>query len=602
MFTPIIDIFRYLKMFQNYLGRRIYIIFFLSLLAALSEGFGIVMLFPLFETLDGLAIAPSEGINKYLFDFLNYFGLADSVSKIILVITIAFLMKGLVTFFSMGFNAFLIGQLLKELKGSLFDRYTLMSYGYYTSKDTGHFTNLINEQPTKAIEAFKQLTLCVGQIVNTIVLMVLAFFMTLAFGLMALLVGFLLLLIFSVLNSYVRELSRISARENGVLTRWLIQMLQGYKYLNATGQSMLLKINIMDSVGRLVSAQVKAGIASAFTSSVREPIAVVFIMAVVLIQLLVLEQKIEPILVSIVLFYRAFNAVMAVQGGFQNTFLNIGSMELVNQEFINQKKHQDSDGEINAPPLSESIRFNNVSFRYTSQNENVLDKMSIVFPVKESIAIVGESGAGKSTLADLIALLHQPQHGEVLIDGVSGHQIHKSSWRSQIGYVSQETVIFDDTIANNICMWKGDYTNDKDLMGEIKDAAKRANILDFIKTLPNGFESLVGEHGVLLSGGQRQRLFIARELFRKPSLLILDEATSALDSSSEKKIQQSIESLKGTITVIIIAHRLSTIRNVDLIYLLQNGQIIESGTFDALMEDNTSHFKKLATMQSLENI
>ena len=156
-------------MFQNYLGRRIYIIFFLSLLAALSEGFGIVMLFPLFETLDGLAIAPSEGINKYLFDFLNYFGLADSVSKIILVITIAFLMKGLVTFFSMGFNAFLIGQLLKELKGSLFDRYTLMSYGYYTSKDTGHFTNLINEQPTKAIEAFKQLTLCVGQIVNTIV-------------------------------------------------------------------------------------------------------------------------------------------------------------------------------------------------------------------------------------------------------------------------------------------------------------------------------------------------------------------------------------------------------------------------------------------------
>jgi len=296
----------------------------------------------------------------------------------------------------------LIGDLLKKLKGFLFDKYSQMSYGYYASKDTGHFTNLINEQPTKAIDAFRQLTTFSGQLINTIVLMTLAFFMTWIFGLMALSVGILLLILFMSLNSYVRKLSRINAKENGILTRWLIQMLQAFKYLTATNQTALLRKNIINSISKLTATQVKAGVAAAFTQSVREPIAVVFIVIIVFIQILIMQENLEPILVSIVLFYRALNATLAVQSGFQGTFQHIGSMEMVDNEFTEQDKNQSVDGNVLIEDFLYSIEFNNVSFKYAGSESNIISGLTMNFPVKKSIAIVGESGAGESTLADLL--------------------------------------------------------------------------------------------------------------------------------------------------------------------------------------------------------
>ncbi len=600
MSSSILDIIKYTKMFQDYLGLRIYLIFFLGLFAALSEGFGILLLLPLLESLDGtMAYEDLSGINKFAIDFINLIGIEDSTSGIILLITIAFIIKGLVTFIALGFSAYLIGKLLRELKFRLFDNYSHMTYGYYSSKNTGHFTNLINEQPIKALEAFRQLTTFGGQLVTTVVLMSIAFFMTWKFGLMAFGVGVVLLLIFMRLNNYVRNLSRITASENGILTRWLIQTLQAFKYLTTTAQTSLLRKNIIKSIDTLTGNQVKSCIAAAFTQSIREPIAVVFIMMVVFIQIYIFQSEVTPILVSIVLFYRALNATLAVQSGFQGTFQHIGSMELVHQEFIRQKNNQAKDGSKILNTLEKSIVLENISFRYENKEKNVLEDISMHINAKESIAIVGESGSGKSTLVDLISLMHTPTNGKIFIDGTNGNDISKHSWRSQLGYVSQETIIFDDTIANNICMWRGDYSNDKNLFTKIREVAKQANILDFIDSLDDGFNSMVGDRGVLLSGGQRQRLFVARELFRKPNLLILDEATSALDSESEKEIQKSIDNLKGKITVIAIAHRLSTIKNVDLIYVLKDGRIIESGSYTDLTKDDKSNFSKMIEFQSL---
>ena len=598
--SSIFDIIKYTKMFQDYLGLRIYLIFFLGLFAALSEGFGILLLLPLLESLDGTMVYEDlSGINKFIIDFINFIGISDSTVGIILLITIAFILKGLITFAALGYSAYLIGKLLRELKFRLFDNYTLMTYGYYSSKDTGHFTNLINEQPTKSLEAFRQLTTFGGQLVTTIVLMSIAFVMTWRFGLMAFGVGIILLIIFMSLNNYVRNLSRITASENGILTRWLIQTLHAFKYLTATGQTPLLRRNIIKSIDTLTQNQVKSGIAAAFTQSIREPIAVVFIMMVVFIQIYIFNSKITPILVSIVLFYRALNATLAVQSSFQGTFQHIGSMELVNQEFIRQKNNQTEDGLETIETLDKDIVLEDISFSYEGKEKHVLEGISLRIGAKQSVAIVGESGSGKSTLVDLITLMHTPSNGRMYIDGIDGKDISKHSWRSQLGYVSQETIIFDDSIANNICMWKGDYNNDKKLFAKIRKAAKQANILEFIDTLEHGFDSMVGDRGVLLSGGQKQRLFVARELFRKPNLLILDEATSALDSESEKEIQKSIDNLKGKITVIAIAHRLSTIKNVDLIYVLKDGKLIESGSYSDLTNDKESNFSKMIELQSL---
>jgi ABC-type multidrug transport system fused ATPase/permease subunit len=599
LFNPIFDVVRYIKMYQIYLGFRMYLIYVLGIVASFLEGIGIIMLLPLLQSLDeGNDLKNSEGIlNQSIYKLINFLGFTDSILSILILICIAFVLKGVVTFFSHGLTAILTGELLKEIKMKLFELYSKMSYSYFTSKNTGDLINLINEQPTKALEAFRQLAWLGSYLLNTIVLMSLAFIITFSFGIMALGLGILILILFLKMNSYVQNLSRIAAHENGTLTKWLIQSLHGFKYLISTNQINSLKKYVNNSISILTSTQIKSGVAGAFTQSVREPIAVLFIMVIVYVQIFILNLSLEPILVSIVLFYRALNSTLAVQSAFQTTFQNIGSMELVHEEFLNQRKHQFNNGNKLIGKFEKQITINNVTFNYDDSLRGV-NNISLNIPFKSSIAIVGESGSGKTTLVDLITLTHQQQKGDIIIDGTNSREINQSSWKKQIGYVSQDTIIFDDTIANNISMWQ-DNLNDKETYNKLRNAAKKANILNFIESLEKGFNTVVGDRGILLSGGQKQRIFIARELFRNPNILILDEATSALDSESEKNIQDSIESLKGKITVIIIAHRLSTIKKVDNIYLLDKGKIIEKGSYDDLKNDKNSKFSEIVELQLL---
>ena len=601
IFRPIYDILRYLKIYQFFLGARMYLIYALSSIASFFEGIGILMLLPLLQSLEG-PVNENEingGVNEILYKLIDALGLSNSVTSILLLISVAFILKAIITFFALGYNAFLIGKLLQEIKIKLFNLYSKMSLNYYSSKNTGDLINIINEQPTKSVEAFKQLTLLGSHLINTIILMTIAFSMTLSFGIMALILGIFLLILFLKMNAYVQNLSRIAAKENGILNKWLIQTLHGFKYLISTSQIRKLEEYINNSISILTSTTIKSGVAGAFTQSVREPIAVVFIMIIVYVQLFVFGLRLEPILVSIALFYRALNSTLAVQSAFQGTFQHIGSMELVYNEFQSQEKNQIIEGKKVIKNFHTEILLDNISFRYSNSAKNTLEKISLKIPNKTSIAIVGESGSGKTTLVDIISLINKPSNGSLRIDGVDSLDINGNKWRENIGYVSQDTIIFDDTIANNISMWNTnpEANNDKQKLAII-NAAKQANIFEFIQTLPQGINTRVGDRGILLSGGQKQRLFIARELYRRPKVLILDEATSSLDSESEKYIQNSIESLHGQITLIIIAHRLSTIKNVDIIHLIDNGKLIVSGTYDQLIK-NESKFKRLVDLQKL---
>jgi ABC-type multidrug transport system fused ATPase/permease subunit len=277
----------------------------------------------------------------------------------------------------------------------------------------------------------------------------------------------------------------------------------------------------------------------------------------------------------------------------------IGSVEMVVDEFDSVNGHQEANGSRTIPVLSQGLEFNDVSFAYDEDDGDVLHDINITIPANTTVALVGESGAGKSTLVDMMTLMLRPRTGEIRIDDVPGSEADLASWRSQIGYVSQETVVFDDTIANNISLWKGDYESDAEHRARVEQAARDAYAHHFIEDLPNGYQTVVGERGVRLSGGQRQRLFVARELFKQPNLLLLDEATSALDTESERYIQQSIDDLQGEVTVVIIAHRLSTIKNVDYIYVLDEGRVIEDGSYDQLRGHEESRFREMVEMQSL---
>lgn len=252
----------------------------------------------------------------------------------------------------------------------------------------------------------------------------------------------------------------------------------------------------------------------------------------------------------------------------------------------------DAEDAVEKNSFSELLKFDNVSFNYEDSNESVLKNINFEVQKGEIIALVGPSGGGKSTLVDLIPRFYDPVQGSILLDNIDIRKIKIDSLRSLMGIVTQETFLFNETVKKNIAYGLSDHP-----MNKIEDAAKMANAHDFILEMSNGYDTVIGERGVMLSGGQRQRISIARALFKDPEIMIFDEATSSLDTESESLVQEAIDRLMYNRTTIVIAHRLSTIRNATRILVIDNGEIIQRGTHSELISQEKSLYKKLYEMQ-----
>ncbi|MBB4062665.1 ATP-binding cassette domain-containing protein [Salinibacter ruber] len=590
----------YLRVYRKYIGRRLYVVFVLTGLAALVEGLGITLLLPLLRVTEtGGSQEVSGTVQEALYAALTWLGIEESIVGILLLIGFVFLGKGLLKFAEAGYRGYLQARLLRELKGKLFRRYGSMDYEYYSSTNTGHLVNVINGRVNGFYASFEHFARFGSKVITGISYFAVAFALAWQFALMAVVMGGIVLFFFKYLNAYVRRLSGQASLEQSQLNKLLMQALHSFKYIASTDQVRYLTDGVFESIRRLTGYRLRQKVAKAFTSAIREPLSVFFIILVVVIQVTVLDAPLAPIFVAIVLFHRGMQTMVGIQKRWQDTMNKIGSLEMVVDEFQALERHSEPNGDTEIGPLQEGIEVRNVSFAYDEEEEDVLHDLSVSIPANTTVALVGESGAGKSTLVDLLTLMLRPRKGEVYIDGVPGSEVERSSWRSQIGYVSQETAIFDDTVANNISLWKGDYTSDPDVRQKVEEAARRAYAHNFIMDLPDGYQTVVGDNGVRLSGGQCQRLFVARELYKQPNLLILDEATSDLDSASEQHIQDSIDALQGKVTVVTIAHRLSTVKNADQVYVLDEGRVIEEGSYHELRMRENGQFREMVEMQSL---
>jgi len=270
----------------------------------------------------------------------------------------------------------------------------------------------------------------------------------------------------------------------------------------------------------------------------------------------------------------------------------MASMERINKILKAENNIREKSDAKEISGLNEGIELKDVSFSYNDQRE-ILHHINISIPKGQTVALVGQSGSGKSTLVDLIPRYHDLDKGSITIDGTDIRDLKIKSLRSLIGNVNQEAILFNDTIFNNIAFGVEGAT-----MEQVVEAAKIANAHEFIMESENGYDTIVGDRGGKLSGGQRQRISIARAILKNPPILILDEATSALDTESEKLVQDALFRLMKSRTTIAIAHRLSTIKNADIIYVLHEGEIVEHGTHEQLLEMN-GYYKKLNDMQTL---
>jgi subfamily B ATP-binding cassette protein MsbA len=271
----------------------------------------------------------------------------------------------------------------------------------------------------------------------------------------------------------------------------------------------------------------------------------------------------------------------------------IAAAERIFETLDTHTEVRDRPGAMPLPPFTKAVEFRDVSFAYDDdRGRRILRGVSLTVRAGEMVAIVGRSGAGKTTLANLLPRFYDPTGGSIVIDGHDTRDVTLASLRAQIGIVTQETVLFDDTIAGNIAYGSPWATAD-----DVEQAARAAHAHEFIKVLPAGYETHIGERGQRLSGGQRQRLAIARALLKNSPILILDEATSSLDSESEHLVQEALANLMANRTAIVIAHRLSTVRRASLIVVLEKGRVVEMGRHDELLARAGGAYSKLYAMQ-----
>jgi len=401
----------------------------------------------------------------------------------------------------------------------------------------------------------------------------------------AIVMGGILALVQQQLLPRVRARAVESTELGRELSSRMTENIQGLRLLHTSGQ--------LDVADQVVANQTRAyeinSRAQTRLNAVNAPIIVVLpiLMIAVIAGLSVLffGDRNSGVLPSLVTFVVALQRLNGTFGNLSQNLVqlknNSANLDVLNNFLNTNDKQFRRRGGRSFLEINQAIELRNVSLRYSPELDPALTNINLILPKGQTIALVGSSGAGKSSIADLLAGLYDPSEGDILVDGTSLAAFDLVSWQQRLGVVSQDTFLFNATIAENIAFGTPGASRQ-----DIETAAAQAQAARFIEALPDGFETLVGERGYRLSGGQRQRLSLARAILRDPELLILDEATSALDSESERLVQQAIDRFERQHTVLVIAHRLSTIVNADLICVMEKGQIVERGKHAELLPQN----------------
>lgn len=583
-------------MFHKYIGNTIYLVIFLTILSGLMEGLGIGLILPLLDSVYENKVNLSGVNDQNIFSIItNYIfeiiGIKKTIAWLLVIISLFYVLKSFFNFLALAYIAKKRGSLLLEIKKKIFEYYSRIEYSEYVKKNSGDMVNLLNVQTTRALQAFQFCNSVVMSVVSSLIYFTLIIILNFQFSILIFFGGLLLIFLMSLVNKYILNLSRIYTKESGILAKLFIQTMTGFKYLLATNKITNIKPKIMRSITNLASHTANISIASAASSSLREPISIILIFFIIFIQVEYYNIEMASILISLILLYRCLTAISSVQENYQQVLGHIGSIESIIENTDNEIK----DLKIKSKQIykiEKYIKLENITHSY-NDTKKILDNLSLKIPANKIVAIVGDSGSGKTTLIDLIIGIIQANKGNIFIDDVNIKDLDNISWRKMIGYVPQNEFIFNDTIANNVSFWEGEWKNDKVLEEKIVLALKKAGLYSSVKLMPENLDTIIGDRGSFLSGGQKQRLFIAREIFKSPELLIFDEATSALDYGSENIILDTIDKMRGYSTILIVSHTPNLIKNADLVYVLENGKIVEEGSYKDLIKKNKSYLSKM---------
>lgn len=546
----------------------------LMALIGLAEGMVVAMVIPLLGLAfrdtsvlpkNGLLASALTGI-QYLLSLVH---LSPSIGVILAIIVGIFAFQGLIKFFQMHLQLTLLETYERTLVHNLFTSYANTSWKFFLAYKVGNLVNVLAVETGRATAAFQFALQWLAQSLIVLLYLVIALLVSWKITLTAIILGAIASLF---LKQFVGQMEAYGAKTtalNSDFQALAFDFLSSMKMIkaSATARNALVYIDQLNKEKtHLRYLSQKSG---SYVPSFYFPLVMAMLAAIVYMGITYWQVSFAVLLIFVYLFYRLIPALSALQGAYQQALIFIPALHEVDTLMDNATTLKETSGKKQFAGLKKEIVFNNVHFCY-DQGTPVLNGVSFHIQKGQSVALIGSSGAGKTSIVDLLLGLHNPQQGSILIDGFRLNEYSIDSWRKRIGYLSQDVFFFHDTLRTNVSWFNPSATEE-----EIWKALSVADAKEFVRAMPQGLDTPVGDRGMKLSGGQRQRLALARLLLHDPDIIIFDEATNALDKASEEKIQRALSSILKKKISIIISHRMSSIRHADRAYLLQKCRIVQ---------------------------
>ena len=590
-----------------------YLNIFFNILYALFSTLSFVALIPVFKVIfsDQRVVGDKpvwEGwfkLQKYGEDYLNYF-IVHNIEKhgdfkvlmmMVGVIISMFLLKNISNYLAMYFITFLRNGVLKDIRNKLYDKIVTLPLAFYSEKTKGDTISRVSADVNEVRNSFLAILEMIVRepltiLFSLITMLILSPKLTLFVLVFIPISGF----IISKIGKSLKKGSLKVQKEQGVFLSVLEETMGGLRIIKAFNVEKMFAGKFEDSNARYYKYSNRLLNRQNLASPLSELLGIVVI-GVLLVYggyLVFVDKTMDAsfFVGYITLAYNILTPAKAIAKASYSVKRGDGAANRILEFLETENEIVDIENPIEKDTFDSELLIENVSFKY--EDQYVLKNFNLQIPKGKSVALVGQSGSGKSTIANLVTRFYDVNEGCITIDGENIKNLSKKSLRSFIGLVNQDSILFNDTVANNLKVGKENATDD-----EIIDALKIANAWEFVKDLPNGIHTNIGDSGGKISGGQKQRINIARAVLKNSPIMILDEATSALDTESERLVQDALEKMMKNRTSIVIAHRLSTIQNADVIVVMQKGEIAEQGTHAELIAID-GVYKKLVDMQSFE--
>jgi len=586
---------------------------FYNILYALFSSLSMLALFPMLNILFGeekpnITSKPELGsisdLGTFLKDTLNYYAAkfagedqTKALLFVIILIISLFLLKNIFNFLAMYHITLLRNGVLKDFRSLLYKKIIELPVSFYSEKRKGDvMARMLGDVAEVQTSFFSIFELVIREpltILFTIITMLyISVELTLFVFIFIPISGF----IISRIGKSLKSKSERVQQEAGFFISIVEETLSGLKVIKSYNAENKFKSNFDASVTRMLKLSNSIGNKNNLASPMSEFLGIVTIAILLWYggHMVLVEKTLlgSAFITYMALAYNILTPAKAISKASYNVKSGLAAADRVFSVLEEVNTIQSKDDAVFKETFDEQISIKNINFRY--EEENVLKDFSLTVPKGKTVALVGQSGSGKSTIANLLTRFYDVQEGQIEIDGTNIKDIDLHALRALMGLVTQDSILFNDTIKNNILLGKQNATDE-----EIISALKIANAYEFVKDLPLGIDTNIGDSGNKLSGGQKQRLSIARAVLKNPPIMILDEATSALDTESEKFVQVALDNMMKNRTSIVIAHRLSTIQKADVIVVMQKGKIVEQGSHDELISKQGT-YNKLVTMQSFE--